>query len=142
MSWESLMNEIGKRVILNLQDNLKKQGLQNSRIIDDLSYELDIDDDEYELIFRVPNYGIYIEKGRKPNSKMPPKKPIDAWLKRKNIPIGASFPIRKKIAEDGIKPRPFLDTIAKTIVDTEQAFLEQSTSEIYIRLKDIFKNLE
>ena len=63
------------------------------------------------------DYVQYIESGRKAGSKFPPIQPIVQWAKKRNIPTDNStiFLIRRAIAEDGIKPRPFMYKVFETI---------------------------
>ena len=63
------------------------------------------------------DYVQYIESGRKAGSKFPPIQPIVNWAKKRNIPTDNStiFLIRRAIAEDGIKPRPFMYKVLNTI---------------------------
>ena len=63
------------------------------------------------------DYVQYIESGRKAGSKFPPIQPIVQWAKKRNIPTDNStmFLIRRAIAEDGIKPRPFMYKVLNTI---------------------------
>ncbi len=49
----------------------------------------------------------FIEKGRKAGGKMPPSQPIVEWLQRHGLNTNLEFPVRKKIAEQGIEARPF-----------------------------------
>ena len=65
------------------------------------------------------DYVQYIESGRKAGSKFPPIQPIVQWAKKRNIPTDNStiFLIRRAIAEDGIKPRPFMYKVLDTIYD-------------------------
>ena len=63
------------------------------------------------------DYVQYIESGRKAGSKFPPIQPIVQWAKKRNIPTDNStiFLIRRSIAEDGIRPRPFMYKVLETI---------------------------
>ena len=63
------------------------------------------------------NYVKYIESGRKKGSKFPPLEPIVQWAKKKGIKTDNStmFLIRRAIAEDGIRPRPFMYKVLNTI---------------------------
>ena len=69
--------------------------------------------------FMLNDYLVYVESGRRPNSKFPPVGPIVAWMKRHMIPTDNStvFLIRRAIARDGIKPRPFLAKVFEDIDD-------------------------
>lgn len=63
------------------------------------------------------DYVQYIESGRKRGSKFPPIQPIVNWAKKRDIPTDNStiFLIRRAIAEDGIRPRPFMYKVLETI---------------------------
>ena len=63
------------------------------------------------------DYVQYIESGRKAGSKFPPIQPIVNWAKKRGIPTDNStiFLIRRAIAEDGIRPRPFMYKVLNTI---------------------------
>lgn len=63
------------------------------------------------------DYVQYIESGRKAGSKFPPIQPIVQWSKKRGIPTDNStiFLIRRAIAEDGIRPRPFMYKVLETI---------------------------
>ncbi len=76
-------------------------------------------------------YGKYIDSGRKPNSRFPPPNIISNWCDRRNIGDGktdkngfntATYPISRKIAIDGIKPRPFLHTFDDLMSKYEKRF--------------------
>ena len=63
------------------------------------------------------DYVQYIERGRKARSKFPPLEPIVQWAKKRGIKTDNStmFLIRRAIAEDGIRPRPFMYKVLETI---------------------------
>ena len=63
------------------------------------------------------DYVQYIESGRKKGSKFPQLEPIVQWEKKRGIKNDNSkmFLIRRAIAEDGIKPRPFMYKVFETI---------------------------
>lgn len=70
-----------------------------------------------ELNVSIPGYYTYVDKGRK-KGKRPPIKPIIDWVKRNklDIPEGSSvesiaFAVANSIANDGIKPRPFIEEL-------------------------------
>ena len=55
------------------------------------------------IIFMIPYYGEFVDKGRKPGGKMPPIESLQMWSKVTNV-----WGLAKHIQEDGIKPNPFL----------------------------------
>lgn len=75
----------------------------------------------------------WVEYGRKPGGKFPPKQAILNWMKVRNIlprgpkPISVdqlAFLIQRKIAVKGIAPRPALHNAAEEMV-------EQFVNEVY-----------
>lgn len=82
-----------------------------------------------ELTVTIPHYGLYVNDGRKPGSKMPPAQPISDWMKAKGIEQKYLYPIRRKIGRDGIKPRPFFhyfyDKLDVLYIDITRALGEE-----------------
>jgi len=78
-----------------------------------LSYTEREDDRDY-LYIEMAEYGQYVDSGRRPNSKRPPREPIRQWIDDKGIrPTGItkdqlSFLIQRSIGIKGIDPAPFL----------------------------------
>lgn len=110
MSFNIDYNEIGQIVVNELRNGLERQGLKNSNIYKDIRYEAGEDG----LSILMPDYSIFVEKGRRAGS-MPPPKPIKEWIRQKNITPqqgvsldSLTFAISKHIAKNGIKPRPFI----------------------------------
>lgn len=137
-----LLEDIGSRVILKMEEKLKSQGLSDSNFINDIDYFVDITGDEYELVINMPSYAIYIEKGRKPGSRMPPEKVLLPWMERKGISRELEFPIRKKIGIRGIKPRPFFDAFLDTVDEVNDALWENSQEQITISLTKILEKIK
>lgn len=142
MDTRQLLNNIGARIVELTQDKLRKQGLSESSIITNISYDVEEINEEYELVIRTPEYAINIDKGRRKGAKMPPKKPIEDWMKAKGIPMRASFPIRRAISIRGIKPRPFLDTIVNNIANIEDILFDFEQEQIVVELDKIFKKIK
>lgn len=82
------------------------------------------------------DYVQYIESGRKAGSKFPPIQPIVQWAKKRNIPTDNStiFIIRRAIAEDGIRPRPFMHKVLETI---DKKWEGEWSSELFQELTKI-----
>lgn len=90
--------------------------LKDSRIYRDLQVKAR-DNGDVLMDIILNDYIIYIESGRRPNSKFPPVEPIVEWCRRKGLPTdnGTVFLIRRAIARDGIRPRPILDKVFEYI---------------------------
>jgi hypothetical protein len=83
-------------------------------LINSLDYEIDdTDPNAIVLYFTAVDYAVFVNNGRKPNSKLPPEAPIKKWAKLKGIPERLVFPIRRSIAIKGIRPTNFF-TVSTT----------------------------
>lgn len=60
-------------------------------------------------IYNAAPHAIFVEKGRKPFSKMPPLAPILAWVLRHGMDKSLAWPLCRAIAKRGIKGRPILE---------------------------------
>lgn len=61
---------------------------------------------QYALtIYNTAKHAVYVEAGRRPGARMPPKAPILAWVLRRGMPASAWWPVARKIAIKGIAPR-------------------------------------
>jgi hypothetical protein len=90
----------------------------------------------------MPNYAIYVEKGRKPGVKAPPVSVIVAWIKRKKIPLrggrinAVAYAIARSIGRWGIKAKPFIERSADELFESEpfaialSDFLDQQLLEL------------
>jgi hypothetical protein len=62
----------------------------------------------------------YIEQGRPAGSKLPPQGALLGWMRARGINLAAEFPIRRAIAENGIRPTPVIATSFVEVVDDFQ----------------------
>lgn len=92
----------------------------------------------------------YIQEGRPPGSKMPPGPGSDdtegwenfkAWMEARAIPLSAEFPIRRKIAIDGINAVPILDMmlVEASKVTDEPAFQNAVLNSMANTLTELIK---
>lgn len=96
---EELLKEYGLTVVKEMATYL----VNTTNLKNDITSEVA----NAELTVRIPAHGLYVNDGRRPNSKMPPAKPIAEWMQAKGIDAKALYPIRRKIGKVGIQPRPF-----------------------------------
>mgnify|MGYP000270826820 CR=1 FL=1 len=89
---------------------------------------------------KAEDYFRYIDKGRRPGSKMPPVEPIVKWLKLRGIDEKLQFPIRRKIAERGIKALNILaPTVRKVTVEFLPNYGKEMAHLIGVRMSnDVF----
>lgn len=93
-------------------------------------------DNSIKIETQLPDYAIFVEKGRRPG-KMPPDAPIRDWVKKHNISEDAVFPIRRKIGKEGIEPRPFASEPLRRMVELiKNACMSSFTESIKKDIKD------
>jgi hypothetical protein len=103
-----------------VEESLKK----NLDWTESLKNNISIETDDDKIVISMPLYALFVDKGRSPNSKMPPVQALYGWLEKKNIPKEAAFPIARSIGKEGIPARPFIDEslkideLIKDIADT------------------------
>lgn len=114
--------------------------LINSQIYNTLSVKATNNGD---LIFDIilNDYLVYIESGRRKGAKMPPVEPIVRWCKQKGIPTDNStiYLIRRAIARDGIKARPFMAHVMEEM-DREWNGLADEIFNVIMEETDKFFN--
>lgn len=114
--------------------------LINSQIYNTLSVKATNNGD---LIFDIilNDYLVYIENGRRKGAKMPPIEPIIRWAKSKGIPTDNStiYLIRRAIARDGIKARPFMAHVMEEM-DREWNGLADEIFNVIMEETDKFFN--
>lgn len=103
-----LFDKYGEEVVAEMQTRLKSNGkVATSTLLNSIGYDArKTSTDKAELVFFMADYGIYVDKGRKPG-KMPPISKIEKWCRVKGIPEAAAFPIARKIGRFGIAPTNF-----------------------------------
>lgn len=119
------LREAGEFMADLMRFYLASQGLEDSRIIDAITVEVNTAQGMLSVV--APPYATWVESGRKPYGKitgfvntMPPNDVIFEWVKRKRIKgrnrktgkfitnAELVWRIRRMIARRGIPPRPFI----------------------------------
>lgn len=135
----SVVQSIAEDALTLAQWVMDKQGLKDSQAREDIDYTISQSDNiMIELLF--DDYITYIEKGRKPNSTIPPISTIRDWALRKNIPTdnGTLYAIAKAIARDGVAPRPIMDLL---ITELERAFDSKWSVDLFDFIVQQIENL-
>ena len=105
-------------------------GLGDSNIAK--TYDVEVQGKSFAIF--IQEYYIYIESGRRKGAKRPPFEPIFDWIKRNNIKFRdkkgrfitfrqTAFIIMNAIKKNGIKPRPFVQTILDNSLDKAVDFV-------------------
>ena len=110
---ESTIDNSSLRLVSIFQNVLDRKGITASGRLKNSFNVKESNEQGIELEF--DSYGTIVDQGRRPSSKMPPVKPIQDWLRDKNIrPKGGqtieqlSFAIAKTIQKKGYRPQPFI----------------------------------
>lgn len=108
-----LLLKYGQRVSDELRDAAPEASgdLKNS-----FEHEVSISGPIVELTVSAAAHAKYVELGRRPG-KFPPLDAIRRWCEHKGIESRAAFPIARSIAQNGIKPRPFIEATTKRSED-------------------------
>lgn len=141
----AISEDIARLVREVLSSNLminSKTG-HNSIIDSRLYKEIDVrGDNDFIFNLYLNDYVQYIENGRRAGSRWPPVAPIIKWARSRGIPTDNStiFLIRRSIANEGIRPRPFLDTVFKEMDDIwENGWSDKIFDKIIENLTNFFK---
>ena len=133
-----VLKKLVERIVKKLQAGNK---VATGNLINSITYKYSYTNGQYKIQITGAPYLINIDRGRRAGAKMPPIKPLMAWIKAKRIPIansrqttlvkkgrirptdqqlrGMAFAIAKNISKRGIKPFPILNEASK-ILATKQ----------------------
>lgn len=132
------MNASVSNVIENIAEDvlslaylvLDNQGLEDSRLKDDLYYIVETSNNPIITLF-FNDYLSYIENGRLPvTSEIPPISDLRDWALRKGIPTDNDtlYAIAQVIRKNGMAPRPILAILEEKI---EKAFIEDWADNLF-----------
>ena len=132
IEWTSLrkvLQEYGDYFIQQARNDLgKNKSYASGKLGDTMTTDVQIYDDHFEVNIILQDYWRYVEEGRRPG-KFPPVNRIKDWIAIKPVhPYPTSsgrlptvdqlaFLIGRKIARDGITPRPFFKKNIKPTYD-------------------------
>lgn len=111
------IKKFGKEVENEIKTRLLSNGKKASgKLYKSIKFEYRESLKQLEASWRMEEYGVYVDKGVKPQPKYLEGKgtgkskfiqALKKWCKIKGIPEGAAFPIRRNIWKYGIKPTNF-----------------------------------
>lgn len=61
-------------------------------------------------VYNTAKHAVFVERGRRAGARMPPKRAILEWVLRHGMPASAWYPVARKIAERGIRPRKVVES--------------------------------
>lgn len=118
--------------------------IASGHLLNSINTRLEYNDQAFEVLLDIAGYWKYIESGRKPG-KFPPVNAILEWIKVKPIlprPMKngklptdkqLAFLISRKIAEEGIEPKPIL---AETLEEVNERYEKIFNDAILLDLSE------
>jgi hypothetical protein len=104
---EKYLERFGRSITSEMRTRLTNLGKSaTGDLINSITYQRQGNN----LNILMSDYAVYVNNGRRPGGRMPPPGSLDTWLRARGIPQEADYPIRRAIAERGIKPTNFLAT--------------------------------
>jgi len=133
---KALMNRTGELITDKMIDTLISNGsLATGQLARGISYEV-VDTPEGGVTrISIPEYGKYVDEGRRAGAKMPPVQPIIDWVKVKRISTPQytteqmGWAIAKSIAKKGIRPKPFIENSIQFVLTNFTEELTQAGAE-------------
>jgi len=131
--------DISKEMKQKLTDGNKKA---TGSLIRSIKPYLEQDDNKYFLYLEMNKYGEYVDSGRRPGSRWPPREAIRQWIRDKNIRSQykeeqLAFLIQRKIGVRGVEPYKFIhlwydkmDKLNDMIEDSAKEDLENNINEL------------
>lgn len=129
----------GIKVCADMIRILRQQNkVASGNLVNSIRSEIKKTPDGLTLIVKYPQYGVYVDKGRKPG-KYPPPDPIKKWCTLKQIPQSAVFPIMKHIFQFGIPAVHFTDAFYDEADDLNDILGRAMTEDVTVELTAFFK---
>ena len=145
---KAVLNKFGKLLVVEYRNNLTEKNVNASyALYNSVSYVVESNVTNFEVTLNLEEHWKYIEKGRKAG-KFPPINKIEKWVEIKPViprPMAngklpttkqLAFLISRKIALEGIKPRPLLQQSIDEVFDEIKERLEEAL------IKDIESEFE
>ena len=143
-----VLNEFGKLLVDTYRDKLTNEKVNASKtLFNSISYIVEGNGTNFVVKLKLEDYYKYVENGRKAG-KFPPINKIEKWVEIKPViprPMAngklpttkqLAFLISRKIALEGIKPRPLLQQSIDEVFDEIKERLEEAL------IKDIESEFE
>lgn len=141
-----LLQDFADAAVVGYRERLIDEDvIASGELVNSISAVVNLESGSYSVVMSLEEYWKYIEFGRKPG-KFPPVDVIRKWITTKpilptdngngNIPTEnqLAFLISRKIATEGIKPRPLL---SETIEDVYNEFIDELIEAFAIDVQNI-----
>jgi hypothetical protein len=142
------LEKFGELAAKFMKETLSSKGKDaTGNLMNNIKVEVDSKNDVQDIIIEMPDYGQYVDSGRKPGGKFPPPPAIKNWIKDKPIRVrgisidSAAYLIGKKISEKGIEPTPFIEqSIERAFEQGEDLVLDALENDVAFTIEAAFKN--
>jgi len=115
------MKEIGSKTVKDAKSILKeKNKINTGKLYNSINYVIE----NNKLVFKMLDYGQWVDKGRKPG-KYVPVDALNKWLKQKGIDLKYSFVINRAIKRRGIKPTFFFTKAVEENINIDDKTLDK-----------------
>lgn len=103
---KNILSTYGQKIVTDIALQLRLQrSVASGKLIQSLAFNVTDVIGEISLIIEGDETFKFIDKGRKPNSRMPNISKLQKWVLLKGIQKKAVYPIAKSIAKKGIQPK-------------------------------------
>lgn len=142
------LEQFGELAAKFMKETLSSKGKDATGfLMNNIEVSISEKNDVQDISIEMPDYGQYVDSGRKPGGKFPPPQAIKDWIKDKPIRLrgisidSAAYLIGKKISEKGIEPTPFIEqSIDRAFEQGEDIVLEAVEKEVAFTIEAAFKN--
>lgn len=137
----NVLNDFGKLLVDEYKDSLTLNDVNASnKLYNSISHIVVNGDSSFEVRLELEHYYKYIEEGRKPG-KFPPISAIEKWIEIKPVlprPMNngklptnqqLAFLIARKIAIEGIEPKPLLQASINDVWDVMKEYIEEALAK-------------
>jgi hypothetical protein len=142
---EALLKSFVNRGSKEMRDILKAKGKGKSRLARmNPKYFLSIEKkkEQFSVISRLPDYAIWVDKGRRPG-KPPPLKVIVDWCKRKNINKKYAWGIAKNVGKKGLPATHFTSPMVNLndlITKMKEEFKKTVINHVSLDIQNIYND--
>lgn len=142
MDLNKTLDLIGQQTSLHLKEKVKTGSFASGALFNSFRYEVTTSQDAERLTVYADDTFFFVTGGRRPGGKMPPEQSIKDWIRLKGIEDSALWPIRRSIAEKGIRPKPYLkDWIAAKETSWQKLLGDSAVIDLTAQFTERFKNL-
>jgi len=142
---ETLLKSFVGRTSKEMRDILKQKGKGKSRLARmNPKYFLSLEKkkDNLKVISRLPDYAIWVDKGRRPG-KQPPLKVIVEWCKKYKKDPKAAYAIARNVGKKGLPATHFTNPMVNLndlITKMKQEFKKATIEHVTLDIQNVFND--